>query len=83
MRSYWNSVLYSAELDSAADFRAAASTGKQGFRDGRTAGRPHGLAITNKHEPCAGVFLSCLWLQINKLSLSFFKKQKNNTKREN
>ena len=41
---YWNSVLHvqSAELDSAAYFRAAASTGKQGFGDGRTAGRPHG-----------------------------------------
>ena len=33
MRSYWNSVLHSAELDSAADFRAAASIGKQGFGD--------------------------------------------------
>ena len=31
---YWNSVLQSAELDSAADFRAAASIGKQGFGDG-------------------------------------------------
>ena len=42
MHLYWNSVLQSAELDSAADFRAAASTGKQGFGDGRTAGKPHG-----------------------------------------
>ena len=30
---HWNSVLQSAELDSAADFRAAASIGKQGFGD--------------------------------------------------
>ena len=31
---YWNSALHSAESDSAADFRAAASIGKQGFGDG-------------------------------------------------
>ena len=30
---YWNSVLQSAESDSAGDFRAAASIGKQGFGD--------------------------------------------------
>ena len=61
MHLYWNSVLQSAELDSAADFRAAASTGKQGFGDGRTAGKPHGsetnvlveLAVRTTREGCA------------------------------
>ena len=63
MHSYWNSVLHSAELDSAAQVPAAASTGKQGFGDGRTAGKPHGSEAKLYQKDSGSICYRILTLQ--------------------